>query len=107
MRLPNVAGRRARQVHFVWLSGKQSSSLFPTPCTGKRAKPATLMYYDWFIQYGERVWSANFPVAAELCTQHRLDYADYKTKTKCTPLGRWSKGAPAPTKGVLECALHA
>ena len=103
----HVVGRRACQDLSVWLSGTQAAALFPTPCSGKRVKPATLMYDDWFIQSGERVRGANFPLAAELCTQHRLDYAERKTKTKCATFGCWSKGVPNPTKGVLECSLRA
>ena len=64
------------------------------------------MYDDWFTQYGERVRSANFPLAAELRTQHLVGYAENKTKTKRTAIGRRSKGAPAPTKGVLEFDLQ-
>lgn len=76
----HVLGRRACQSHCVWLSGRQTEALPPISRTGKRVKPSKLMYDDWFIQYGERVRSAKFPLAAELCAQHRLDYAEQKPK---------------------------
>ena len=89
-----VLGRRSCQAHCVCLSGKQASALLPAPCPGKRAQRPTLMYDDWLIHHGERVWNANFPLTAELCTQHRSDYADRETKNKCTQLGCWGNGAP-------------
>ena len=65
------------------------------------------MYDDWFVRQGDRVRGANFPLTAALCTHHRLDYADHKTKYKCTQLGCWGKGVPTPTGDGLEFALHA
>ena len=102
-----IPGRRTCQANCVWLSGKPSGALDPSICTGTRIKPATLMYGDLPIQHGERVRSANFPLAADLRTPHRLDYAGQKNKYKCTQLGCWRKGAPAPTGWGLECTLHA
>ena len=104
IRLP---GRRISQAHCVWLGGKPSDVLQDTLCQGGSVKPSTLMYDDWFIQHGERVRSANFPLVAELRTQHRLDYAGHKRKYKCTHLGCWRKVAPTPTGEGLECTLHA
>ena len=104
LRLP---GRRICQAHCIWLNGKQSDALHDTVCSGKNVKPSTLMYDDWFIQHGDRVRSANFPLVAELCAAHRLDYAGYKTKYKCTQLGCWRRGVPSPMGEGLECTLHA
>ena len=104
LRLP---GRRICQAHCIWLNGKQSDVFHDTVCSGKNVKPSTLTYDDWFIQHGDRVRSANFPLVAELCAAHRLDYAGYKTKYKCTQLGCWRRGVPSPMGKGLECTLHA
>ena len=102
-----LVGRRTCHAHCVWLAGKQTKALTPPPCEGKKIKPSTLMYDEWFIQHGDRVRNANFPLTAELCAQHRLGYADYKTKNKCTQIGCWNKGVLIPTGGGLGCALRA
>ena len=103
LRLP---GRRICQARCFWLNGKQSDAVHDSARSGKNAKPSTLMRDDWFIQHGDRVRSANFPLVAELCAAHRLDYAGYKTKYKCTHLGCWGRGVPSPTGEGLECTLR-
>lgn len=81
------SGRRSCHAHCVWLDGKQVNAMQSNPCDGKRTKPFTPMYDEWFIQNGERVANANFPLTAELRTDHRLDGSEHKTQTKHTRLG--------------------
>ena len=38
------------------------------------------MYDDWLIQHGEMVAIANFPIAAEMYANRRLDYSEQKPK---------------------------
>ena len=52
-------GRRTRLAQSLWLAGREADALHPTPCAGKRAKPATALY-GWVIRHGERVRNANF-----------------------------------------------
>ena len=100
-----VLRRRVFLAQCLWLHGRAADALNPTPCGGRRAKPATALYDDWVIQNGARVRNARFPLSSELCAKNRLDYSDYKLKTKCPNLGCWSTGAPTPS-GKIERPLH-
>ena len=98
--------KRISQAHCVWILGKQENAMQATPCEGKRTKPATLLYDDWFIRNGKRAVNANFPSTADLCTTHRLGYSERKTNTKRTKLGLWNMGVPIPGSGRFEFALR-
>ena len=61
----------------------------------KRTKQATLLYGDWFVLCGNRVRGPNFPLSADLCPHHRLDYASNRQTQKCPRAGFWGTGVPA------------
>ena len=67
--------RLPRQGNCVWLSALASQPLNSSPCTGKKAKPSTVMSEDWFIQSGKRVSEPNLPLVAEFGSHHRMTYS--------------------------------
>ena len=62
---------------------------------------STLMFDDWFIQSGKRVYDTNFPQVAELRSHHRMTYTARKEANKWSAVGRWGGGVPASIGGIL------
>ena len=78
------------------------------PALADVPKPSTL-YDGWRILGGKRAWGPNFPLSADLCAQHRLDYAAHKQCRKFPRMGCWGTGVPASAGGptVIERPLRA
>ena len=105
----HVGGRSTCQASCVRRFGIQANALDSAPCIGRRSKPSPLLYDDWFTQDGKRVRDPNFPLSADLCPQHRLDYVDHKQSHKCPRDGCRGTGVPASAEvsTVSERHLHA
>ena len=95
-----AAGRLPCLSHSAWICGMSTHALNPSSCAGRRVKPNTLMYDDWFIQSGQRVCGPNLPLVAELRSKRHPEYSSRKEMYKCSKTGCLGRACPPPIRVV-------